>query len=54
MGTAYCNENYKESEAIVALINKLWSVEDKKDLKALYKKSKEECEKFLKDIKVCK
>lgn len=53
METAYGKENYKKSDEITTLINNMWNVEDKKDLKVLYEKAKKECEKFLKDIKVC-
>jgi CRISPR-associated protein Csc2 len=54
MQTAYGVKNYKNSDEVVALINKLWNTEDKKELQTLYDKAKENCTKFLKDIKVCK
>jgi len=54
MKIAYGDSNYKNSSAVVSLINKLWEKEDKKELQEIYTKAKDECAKFLKEIKVCK
>lgn len=53
METAYENENYKQSDDVVSLINTLWKG-DKTILDGYYKKAKKDCAQFLKDIKVCK
>lgn len=53
MKIAY-GENYKDSQQVISLINKLWKKDDKKELQEIYTKAKADCTKFLKDIKVCK
>ena len=54
MKIAYGDNNYKDADEVIQYINGLWGNEDKKELADLYKKAKDGCEKFLKDIKVCK
>lgn len=54
MIVSYGENNYKEANNIISIINKLWKNDNKKDLQEIYTKAKEECTKFLKDIKVCK
>ncbi|MDD4821915.1 MAG: type I-D CRISPR-associated protein Cas7/Csc2 [Bacteroidales bacterium] len=54
MKATYGEENYKMPDKIIRKIKLLWESEDKKELKGLYEKSKNDCERFLKDIKVCK
>jgi len=54
MSVAYGKKNYKLADKIVEYINSLWANDNKKELTELYEKAKKECEKFLKEIKVCK
>ncbi|MBP1617420.1 MAG: CRISPR-associated protein Csc2 [Bacteroidetes bacterium] len=54
MATAYENDNYKGADVLIPIINNLWKEDRKQDLQAIYTKAKDECVKFLKDIKVCK
>jgi CRISPR-associated protein Csc2 len=53
MKTAYGKNNYKEATDVIKIVNNLWVVESKTKLEALYKTAKDNCTKFLKDIKVC-
>lgn len=54
MTTAYGNDNYKKADDFISIINNLWKEDKKQDLQSIYTKAKDECVKFLKDIKVCK
>ncbi len=54
MEATYGNDNYKKSDEVITLINKLWNDDDKVILDGYYKKAKSDCIQFLKDIKVCK
>ena len=54
MTSAYGKDNYKEASELISEINKLWMEDKKQDLQGYYSKAKDECVKFLKDIKVCK
>lgn len=52
MKQAYGENNYKPGEELITLVNGLWQNED--TLKTNYEKAKEDCTKFLKDIKITK
>jgi CRISPR-associated protein Csc2 len=54
MKTAYGEDNYKDADVIVKLINELWKEANQKQLEDIYKKAKGECEQFLKNIKIWK
>ncbi len=50
MKASYGDANFKEGKLLVDLVSEVW--EDEKSLDSMYKKCQEECEQFLKDIKV--
>jgi CRISPR-associated protein Csc2 len=53
MKLGYGDTNYKDGTKLTELVNNLWKEVDTKELKGFYSKAKQDCEKFLKDIKVC-
>ena len=54
MKTFYGDENYKDAKKVISVIHQVWEVKDKEQLQDIYKQAKDDCTKFLKEIKVCK
>ena len=51
MKKAY-GDHYESGEKLINLVDRLWQNEE--DLTASYKRAKEDCAQFLKDIKITK